>query len=409
MSYQSQLEQVKHYVITFFETHHNHKLVYHDQQHTEDVVSACMQIGNHYQLNDTDFFIVVAAAWFHDVGYLESLDQHEQYSANLAQNYLRSIAIDEEVTKQVIKCIMATRMPQKPETFLDQILCDGDLFHLGGDSFSEKSKALRKEAINISGDDISKHQWRQKTIALMEQHHYHTDYCRLLLDSGKQRNLLELVKKENEWNIDNPKQAKQEAKKNKVKENATSVPVAKEKKEDKQDKGVQTMFRVSSTNHQRLSDLADNKAHIMITVNSIILSAIISLLLRRLEDHPYFVIPTTVIIIVSLSAMIFAILATRPSIPDGTYTQSDLDNKKVNLLFFGNFYSMSLENYKVGMQKVMHDSEYLYDSLITDIYSQGVVLGHKYRLLRYSYNIFMFGLIVSVLAFMIFAIVNIKH
>ncbi len=409
MSYQSQLEQVKHYVLTFFETHHNNKLVYHDQQHTEDVAAACMQIGNHYQLNDTDFFIVSTAAWFHDTGYLESLDQHEQHSANLAQNYLRSIAIDEEVTEQVVKCIMATRMPQKPETFLEQIICDADLFHLGGDSFSEKSKALRKEAINITGHDISKHQWRQKTIALMEQHRYHTDYCRLLLDAGKQRNLLELVKKENEWNIDNPKQAKQEAKKSKAKETPKNLAVTKEKKEDKQDKGVKTMFRVSSTNHQRLSDLADNKAHIMITVNSIILSAIISLLLRRLEDHPYFVIPTTLIIAVSLSAMIFAILATRPSRPDGTYTQSDLDNKKVNLLFFGNFYIMSLENYKAGMQKVMHDSEYLYDSLITDIYSQGVVLGHKYRLLRYSYNIFMFGLIVSVVAFMIFAVVNIKH
>jgi hypothetical protein len=35
------------------------------------------------------------------------------------------------------------------------------------------------------------------------------------------------------------------------------------------------------------------------------------------------------------------------------------------------------------------------------VYAQGVVLGKKYRLLRIAYNIFMFGLIVSVLAFII--------
>ncbi|TWR25508.1 phosphohydrolase [Mucilaginibacter achroorhodeus] len=408
MSYQTQLDQVKQHVLNYFATHQNKKLVYHNQQHTEDVAAAATQIANHYQLNDTDFFTVIAAAWFHDTGYLESLDEHEQHSAGLAKEYLSSIEIDPQVIEQVVKCIMATKMPQQPQSFLEQIICDADLFHFGSADFQEKSKAMRREVIEIHGKDISKHDWRQKTIRLIEQHQYHTDYCQLLLEAEKQRNLLALVKKENEWSIENPKEAKKEAKKEK--KNEVSAPKKeKAKQEEKQDKGVQTMFRISSTNHQRLSDLADNKANIMITVNSIILSAIISLLLRRLEDYPYFVIPTIIIILISLSAMIFAILATRPSIPDGKYTQRDIDERKVNLLFFGNFYSMSLDNYRTGMRKVMDDTEYLYDSLITDIYAQGVVLGHKYRLLRYSYNIFMFGLVGSVLAFVLTAVLNLKH
>jgi predicted metal-dependent HD superfamily phosphohydrolase len=405
MNFQSQLEQVKQHVLAYFNTHAQKKLVYHDQQHTEEVVAACMQISNHYQLNDTDFFIVVTAAWFHDTGYFEDMSSHEQHGAQLAGDFLKTIQVDATVIEQVKKCIMATIMPQNPTNLLERIICDADLFHLGTIGFLERSKAMRKEVAKITGTEISKHDWRQKTIRLMEQHHYHTDYCRLLLDVEKEKNLLSLIKKEEEWKAENPKEAKVE-----IVEQAEVLPDETEKpKKERPDKGIETMFRVSSTNHQRLSDLADNKANIMITVNSIILSAILSLLLRRLEDYPYLILPTCIILIVSLSAMTFAILATRPSIPDGMFSQQDVADKKVNLLFFGNFYKMSLEDYKGGMIKVMGDREFLYGSLITDIYAQGVVLGKKYRLLRYSYNIFMFGLIASVLIFVLASVLNMKH
>jgi hypothetical protein len=183
---------------------------------------------------------------------------------------------------------------------------------------------------------------------------------------------------------------------------------AKDKKEQP-DKGIETMFRVSSSNHQRLSDMADNKANIMITVNAIILSAVISLLVRRLEDQPYLILPTILLISISLVAMVFAILSTRPNIPPGTFVPQDVDGKKVNLLFFGNFYKMSLPDYKEAMLKTMEDRDMLYGNLIMDGYAQGVVLGKKYRLLRIAYNIFMFGLIASVIAFFVAALLNIKH
>ena len=97
--------------------------------------------------------------------------------------------------------------------------------------------------------------------------------------------------------------------------------------------------------------------------------------------------------------MVISILATRPSIPTGVFTDQDVREKRVNLLFFGNFYKMSLQKYTDGMNSVMNDKEFLYGTLITDVYSQGVVLGRKYKLIRIAYNIFMFGLIISVLAF----------
>lgn len=308
---------------------------------------------------------------------------------------------------------MATKMPQKPVGLLQSIVCDADVFHLGTADFNENNKQMRKECKAAFNWDFSKQEWRQKTIKFMQMHHYHTDYAKILLDDQKAKNLQELQNKVDSWEEKNKEVKEKEDKKEAApvatpaeSKSSAATPadvytVKDVKKKDRPEKGIETMFRVSSSNHQRLSDMADNKAHIMITVNSIILSAIISLLLRRLEDYSYLIIPTFIILMVSLTTMIFAILATRPSIPEGRFTPQDVDDKKVNLLFFGNFYRMNLQEYIAGMRNVMSDREYLYGSLIIDVYSQGVVLGRKYRLLRISYNIFMFGLIASVLAFII--------
>jgi hypothetical protein len=166
-------------------------------------------------------------------------------------------------------------------------------------------------------------------------------------------------------------------------------------------RGIDTVFRITSNNNQRLSSQADSKAHILIQVNSIIISVLLSLLLRKIEDHTNLAIPAILLLTVNLVTIIFSILATRPHIPPGTFSKADLDEKKVNLLFFGNFYKMSLPDYADGMLKMMDDRDFLYGSLIRDVYFQGIALGKKYRWLRLSYNVFMYGLILSVLAFLI--------
>lgn len=406
MNYQQLLDQVCEYVLNYFKTHNTDKFVYHNKKHTEDVARAVTQIANHYQLNDRDFFCVSAAAWFHDLGYLVSIQNHEEHSIAIARAFLIEHAADAEDIKTIEACIAATKMPQAPVSLLDKIICDADLFHLGTEDFAKKDQQLLEEYNILNHADLNKLAWRQKTIKFLETHQYHTDYCRLLLNTQQQKNLDELKEKVANAvsKLEDKPEKKKEGKAEKIDPSFPVPEVATIKKKDKKEKpekGIETMFRISSSNHQRLSDMADNKAHIMITVNSIILSAIISLLLRRLSEYSYLIVPTIILLTVSLLAMTFSILSTRPSIPEGTFTKADVDDKTVNLLFFGNFYKMPLEDYKYGMEKVMEDKEFLYGSLIKDVYTQGVVLGKKYRLLRIAYNIFMFGLIIAVLAFVI--------
>jgi len=409
MNYQLLIQRVKDYIDQFYANHTNPKIVYHNSEHTKAVVNAATQISNHYQLSDHDFFVTVTAAYFHDLGYyVAEAKGHESRSAELAQEFLTQLEVDEATINQVKGCILATKIPQQPQNLLEQIVCDADLFHFGTDEFGERNKLMRKETEITKDITIDKNDWRKSTITFLESHHFNTDYAKLLLDKTKSENLEKLLKKSEEKEkttntvavTDNPveKPAK-EKEEHKKKDKKTPV---------KTDRGVETMFRISSTNHQRLSDMADNKAHLLLTVNSIIISVLLSMLLRKLDEYPHLTIPAFLLVATSVITMVFAILATRPTIPSGRFTREAIEEKNVNLLFFGNFYKMSLEEYAWGMRQVMDDYEFLYGSLIRDVYAQGVVLGKKYKLLRKGYNIFMFGIIVSVIAFLI-AVITYKE
>jgi predicted metal-dependent HD superfamily phosphohydrolase len=383
-----------------FGGHADSGLPYHNKAHTQFVVDSAIQIANHYQLSDDDFFVVVTAAWFHDTGYLKTRDHHERESVKVADNYLRKQDVDQETIARINQCIIATEMPQKPQNLLEEIICDADMFHFGSDNFSEKNKLLRKEVEAATKKEISKEAWRLETVEFMEQHHYFTDYCNVLLNDKKKQNLEKLkgrLNKEDlkQLTVDLPAINHEEH------DDHAEHTERSKKNKDIPERGIETMFRITSGNNQRLSDMADGKAHILITVNSIILSAIISLVLRKLDTSSFIAIPTFMLLTVSVLSIIFAILSTRPAIPKGVFSTEDIADKKVNLLFFGNFYKMKLDDYSIGMQQVMADKDLLYHTLIMDVYSQGVVLGRKYHQLRVAYNIFMFGLILSVLAFVI--------
>ncbi|MEO6547140.1 MAG: Pycsar system effector family protein [Ferruginibacter sp.] len=389
--------QVKQHVVSYFAANQKKQLLYHDFSHTETVVASVQQISAYYQLSEPDHFIVVAAAWFHDMAYClkGEGDMHELSGAELAGEFLKEKGVDEDIISAIKNCILATKMPQHPVTLNEQIVCDADLFNLGTDDFNTRNKLMRKEYEATSGARVSKEDWRKGTIQLFQSHSYHTEYCKNLLNKKKQENLDKLLQKEQQ-HLASAEDIQNETA-------ASSSTGAKQKTQDKKneqpERGVETMFRIAVTNHQRLSDMADSKANIMISVNSIIISVVIALVVRRLETTPTLIVPTLILLTGCVTAAIFSVLATRPKIPDGYFTPEQLSNKTVNLLFFGNFYNMDYDHYNEGMKRVMADGDFLYASLIRDIYSQGKVLGNKYKLLRISYTVFMFTLIISILAF----------
>ncbi|MCB0278015.1 MAG: hypothetical protein KDD94_00830 [Calditrichaeota bacterium] len=173
----------------------------------------------------------------------------------------------------------------------------------------------------------------------------------------------------------------------------------KDKKEPS--RGIETMFRTTSKSHLELSAMADNKANILLSISAILISLILSTLASKIDSNPKLLLPTIIILIVALITVIFATIATIPNVTTFDFRREDIEAKKGNLLFFGNFSKMTLEDYEFGMKFLMRDRDYLYNSMIRDIYFLGKVLDKKYRNLKIAYYVFMYGLVLSTLAFVI--------
>ena len=398
------LQNAEQYIRQLFATRVEETFSYHSIGHTEGVVKAATLMADHYKLSEEERLTLLLSAWFHDSGYSKGkAHDHEAASQRIATNYLQSKNVPLELIEKVAHGIAATRMPQSPQNQVEQILCDADLYHLGTEEFKIQNKLLRKELKNHGGEELKKKDWRQRNIQFLQEHRYFTDYARQKLEPVKQQNLQALLVKENGALKTNPIEEKPMANKNS--ENPPTTNPAEEKtkkdkeKESRTERGIATMFRIMSDNHVSLSQMADSKANIMISVNTIVLSILVSVLLSKLQYYPQFIIPTIILCLVCLCAIIFAILATRPNVNRGTFTHEDVQQKKINLLFFGNFFKMDLPDYEWGMKEMMNDREYLYGSMIKDIYFLGKVLAKKYKYLRISYNIFMFGLVISILSF----------
>ena len=379
------------YVRDLFDEYPSPNLLFHNIEHTEQVVARTQEIAAHYQLSDEEMLTVYIAAWFHDTGHLfAEIDKHEEKSVEIMRIFMQKENAPDDLAKNVEDCIMVTRMPHEPKNLLQEILCDADTYHFGTKDFKKTNKTIRKE-LDLRNYQMLTFDWEKNTLDLLEGHQFFTSYCKMLLDEGKQENIARARKKYLKATATNTNSALFQDEKDadtQVKQKSGLVT-----------RGIQTMLRLTSENHLELSNMADGKANILISVNSIIISVILSVLLRRLEVDTHLTIPTIIFLFFSVSTIVLAILATRPKISEGRFSKNDILSKRTNLLFFGNFYKSSMDEYQWAMGTMMKDKEYLYGSLIQDIHQLGVVLGRKYKLIRAAYNVFMIGIIISVVAF----------
>ena len=394
------LNSARAYVTDIYTRRVKPEFVFHNLEHTEDVVEACSHMADYYQLSEDDRIVLMLAAWFHDTGYSTgNAEGHEQVSTELATQFLKARNADDALVQRVGSCIEATRMPQSPVSLIEKILCDADLSHLASDDYKARNQLLKQERENLLGHKIDKKLWKKNNVKFLMNHNYYTEYGEEMLKAKKMENLA-IFEKKNNNKVAGEAPAEEEFP---YKSENNEKKAAQDQKNA--ERGIQTMFRTTSNNHIELSGMADNKAHIMITVNSIILSVTMTYLLAEIAYRVRYWPATGILVFTCLISIIFSILATRPFINKGKFTEEDIRNKKTNLLFFGNFHEMELADYQWGMQQMLKDKEYLYNTMTMDIYYLGIVLAKKYKYLRISYTVFMVGLVLAVIAFGIGALV----
>nr|WP_294926528.1 Pycsar system effector family protein [uncultured Flavobacterium sp.] len=362
---------------------------YHNFNHTQSVVNATKELCEKEKVNAEDREFLLIAAWFHDTGYISGYENHENESIRIASEFLKEKNQSDEFIKKVAALISATAKEYIPKNHLEKIIKDADFIHIISPEYVSTCELLRLELKNTGIIDFSNLEWATENFKfLMTKHHFYTEYAQKEWQPLKEKNLVRIQKKIN----------KQEIKKVGLEEESK-----KKDKSEKTDRGVDTLFRVTLGNHTRLSGIADSKANILLSVNAIIISIALSTIIPKLDSpkNAHLVLPTFIMLISSVITIIFAILSTRPKVTSGFFTREDVEAKKVNLMFFGNFYKMPLHEYDWAMNEMMKDRDYLYSTMIKDLYYLGLVLQRKYNLLRIAYNFFMIGIIITVISFVI--------
>ena len=379
------VEKAKQFVTDILENQLNPNFLYHNLKHTQRVVKSTKELLNSHDFSDDENEQVLVAAWFHDTGYTKGVADHEENSCKIAKAFLEAENYNADKIKKIGDLIMATKRYHEPKNVFEEIIRDADASHFAQKSYWQTTDFLKEELSLLNIANYSNKEWREENIKMFkDEHRFYTAYAKENWEKEKEKNLRQLLK--------DKKTEKEIAKKEAIK--------AKYKSETP-DRSVQTLFRVTLKNHLTLSDIADTKANILLSVNAIIISVALSNLIPKLDNpsNAYLIYPTVIFIIFSVISMILAVIATRPNITSGKFSKEDVTEKKVNLLFFGNFHKMSLSEYEWAIQELVKDNKYIYSSLTKDLYFLGLVLSRKYKILRFTYAIFIIGIVVSVLAF----------
>lgn len=361
------------------------RYLYHNLRHTQRVVDGTKELITGEKIGEEESELLLVAAWFHDLGYTISYENHEEHSCQLSRDFLTKNNCTPSFITNVCNLILATKKGYEPKNELEKIIRDADSSHFHVKNFMATTELLREERVLISKESITSAAWREENIALLRaKHRYYTEFAIANWQEGKDKNIKRLIKAKKK----NKELIKKESLKAKFK---GELP----------DRGIQTLYRVTLSNHLKLSDIADTKANILLSVNAIIISMALANLVPKLDNpsNDYLFYPTFLFIIFSVVSMVMSIIATKPNITSGQFTEEEVTSKKVNLLFFGNFHKMKLEQYSWAMSELIKDKDYIYSSLTKDLYFLGIVLERKYRLLRWTYTVFMIGMIISVIVF----------
>jgi predicted metal-dependent HD superfamily phosphohydrolase len=306
-----------------FYKHSKQVLYYHDFNHTLRVVNDCDKIATGEGISSEDTYDLKIAAYFHDVGYTFSMDDHEDKSVEICADFLNKTGFDKKRIKKISSLILATKLTVEPQNLLEQIIKDADSGHLILKDFLKYSDLLRREREICSNKAITEESWLNESLSYIGKHRYYTDFAKENWQILKERTIFKLYSEKDKFN-----------------KLSTSI--------EPPGRGIETAFRVTLRNHMKLSDIADAKANILLSVNAVIISIALSVLIPKLDNpsNSHLIVPTMILVGFSLISIIFAIFSTMPKVTQGTFTKEDKKKEKSTKLeleiyldfsFFGKF------------------------------------------------------------------------
>lgn len=382
-------------------------ITYHNAFYANRLNRYIRDIGKAEGLNESDLKLGQICGWLISASFDKTVivfedcmisDNMEVVVPEVATEFFGERTGETDVLNSIIQVISKIWFDKNPQSTLERVLYDSitaDFVHDSG----AKLKAAYSELL-LKNVEITKGNWYEVIGNMASKVSFQTDFGKENLQP-KMNSILKSIKKDKKEmeNLKTEVITKEldisEKEMNKLKKSLT-------KAKGRNDRAIQTLFRTTSKNHYTLNEMVDRKASIMITTNSIILSLVISGIIGRGElEHPVHYIPIAMLTLTSIISIIFAILSTRPNKTQGHFSEQEIRSKQGNLLYFGNFHNMKLRDYEWGMLQMLNDSDYLYSSMVRDLYFLGQTLNKKYKHIRIALNVFLIGFVISLLCFVI--------
>ncbi|MDH4091893.1 MAG: tetratricopeptide repeat protein [Cyclobacteriaceae bacterium] len=169
-------------------------LYYHNIEHIVDVLDASLKIAEIEKVPKEDIPLLRIAALYHDSGFITATKDHESHGCTMARETLPSFGLDNAQIEIICGMIMATKIPQTPQTLLEKVICDADLDYLGREDFYDVGSRLFEE-MKENGFVESEREWNLIQKTFLESHRYHTPYAKKHREKKKQEHLQEIIAK----------------------------------------------------------------------------------------------------------------------------------------------------------------------------------------------------------------------
>jgi len=361
-------------------------LVFHTFNQAEETAAEANELAQEENLSEKDTQLVLAAAWLQFTGYTRDYRNAVQASVQISRELLSKQNGEQTFEEEVCRLIRENEEGSAPGDAMSAVLHDATWSYLGRKRFFRKTALLRLELEEQLEQTYSHADWEEKMQQLLIRKKFFTAAGRNKYLKRKNKNILE--------QSDNLKKARKKTRRKKTGKDFG--------------RGIDTLYRNTLRGHIDLSSIADGKANMIISINTLVLSilitggsASISLSTFDARENLIIVIPVLILMTTSLGAIIFAVLSAIPKYASFGKNNIKKDETERSRLFFNNFLELPQKEFIAYLRELKRDQEDLYDELAKDVYNLGSVLKKKYALLDIAYKLFVGGLACSFLAFLI--------
>ena len=384
------VDRAREYVHARFDADLAPHYLFHNYAYAEEIADKVPKLAKKSGLSEEQVEAITIAAWFFPLGYVKGEKNAAETSAELLREWAKGENYD---LKGADEWIVEADGADADSSLPARVLHDAAWSWLGRKRYERRASMLQLERDALDGKEGDPVKFGEKMQAFLTNFQYLTPAGKNGYDDRRRRNVSD--QQSNNYKIEQ-KEVKARTGKN-------------------FGRGIDTMYRTAFRNHINLSRIADGKANMMISINSIILSVLLAFggaSISGYEDivyeNPEFLVAPICLLLSSLTAVIFAVFSARPSVTEYRIKKQKLiKSKEASLLYFGNFLKLEKADFIKYMATMKLDQNSLYDDLSRDLYDLGAVLHKKYLLLTISYNVFVGGLALSVLSFLVVYLLNV--